>query len=223
MPEPMTETDTDLVVINGLRHCFSDAPALRLDHWRLAPLGHAVVTGPSGSGKTTLLQILAGLLIPTSGNVLVDGRNWQTLSATMRDRQRGRTVGIVFQSFHLIRAINVLDNLRIARRLAGRPDNESQCRKLLEDLGIAALANRRPTSLSHGETQRAAIARAVISDPALILADEPTSVLDADNAAAVVGLLRDQAVATGAGLVIATHDPRVADLFDRRLDLKLPA
>ena len=113
----------------------------------------------------------------------------------------------------------MLDNLRLARRLAGRPRDDGLCRRLLDELGIGALARRRPAALSRGEGQRAAIARALAVEPALILADEPTSALDAENAGVVARLLRERAAAGGASLVVATHDERIAGLFGERLAL----
>ncbi len=210
----------DPIDIADLEHGFGGPPVLSLPRWRVAARGQAVVTGPSGSGKTTLLHILAGLTVPDRGEVAVAGHRWAAMAPAARDRLRGRTVGFVFQSFHPIRALGVLDNLRLARRLAGRPRDDGLCRRLLDELGIGALAGRRPAALSRGEGQRAAIARALAVEPALILADEPTSALDADNAALVARLLRARAAAGGAALVVATHDERIAGLFGERLALE---
>ena len=205
-----------LVETRNVSHCFAGAPDLPLPDLVLGGGEQMVVTGPSGTGKSTLLQILAGLLVPTSGTVRVGGVDWTSLAHAERDRRRGRTVGIVFQSFNLIGAVSVLDNLRLARRLAGRAPDDGKCRSLLDGLGILDLAHRSPARLSRGEAQRAAIARAVSGEPDLLLADEPTSALDAGNASTVIRLLLDRATAGAAGIIVTTHDERVAAMFDRR-------
>ncbi len=208
-----------LVECQDVSHSFPGAPELPLPDLAIGTGERVVVTGPSGSGKTTLLQILAGLLPPTRGEVRVAGVDWASLTRNDRDRRRGRTVGIVFQSFNLITAISVLDNLRLARRLAGHPQDDELCRGLLDGIGILDLAHRAPARLSRGEAQRAAIARAVSGEPKLLLADEPTSALDAGNAASVTGLLLERAAASGAGVIVTTHDERIAGMFDRRVQL----
>lgn len=212
-----------LVDIRGLAHSYAKTPVLAMPEFTLGEGQHVVVTGPSGSGKTTLLQIIAGLLLPTTGSVMVAGCAWASMTPAQRDRKRGRTTGIVFQSFNLIRAISVFDNLRLARQLAGRKADDVYCRGLLDELGIGRLANRLPARLSRGEAQRAAIARAAAGEPALILADEPTSALDSDNATLVADLLRQRAKAGSTGLVVTTHDERIAGMFDLRVRLnRLP-
>ena len=209
-----------LISVSGLQHQYTDAVILSLDGWHLPARGQAVVTGASGSGKSTLLHLLAGLIVPTEGKLLVAGHDWSAMPAAERDRVRGQTTGIVLQSLNLVGSVSVIDNLHLARALAGRHRNETRCRMLLDSLDIGDLAKRRPASLSHGEQQRAAIARAVVAEPALILADEPTSALDDDNAALVIGLLRQQAAASGAGLVVTTHDRRIVGQFEHRHSLE---
>lgn len=208
-----------LVECQDVSHSFPGAPELTLPDLAVGNGERVVVTGPSGSGKTTLLQVLAGLLAPTRGTARIAGVDWASLTHDDRDRRRGRTIGIVFQSFNLITAISVLDNLRLARRLAGQPRDDAKCLGLLDGLGIPDLAHRVPTRLSRGEAQRAAIARAVSGEPDLLLADEPTSALDAGNATTVTGLLLEHAATSGAGLVVTTHDERIAAMFDRRVQL----
>jgi putative ABC transport system ATP-binding protein len=181
------------------------------------------VLGLSGSGKSTLLHLIAGLLQPTRGQILVAGCDVTALRPVELDRFRGQTIGIVLQNLHLISAISVRDNLRLARSLAGLAEDRARLDRLLDELGLAGLADRRPPDLSQGEAQRVAIARAVINRPALILADEPTSALDDGNCAAVLRLLREQAEASGATLVIATHDQRLSPHFDQRLTLAAPS
>jgi len=181
-----------------------------LDRISLAiPRGaHHLLLGPSGSGKTTLLNIIAGLLTPTAGRAQVAGEAITECGPARRDAIRRRHIGIVFQTIRLVQALSLRANLALAQRLAGRPD-PALLDRLLERLGLAALAHRRPRQLSQGEAQRAAIARALATRPTLLLADEPTSALDDRNAARVASLLLDCAEETGATLLIATHDARL--------------
>jgi len=208
-----------LLAIRGLRHDYAGRTVLAIDAWDV-PQGEAcVVLGPSGSGKSTLLALIAGLLTPTSGTVSVAGREMAALSPAERDRFRARHVGLVLQTLHLIGVLSVGENLRVARELAGLPEDVQAVEATLEMLGIAALAGRRAAGLSVGEAQRVAIARALVNRPQLILADEPTAALDDDNCEKAVRLRRDQAAACGATLVVATHDQRVKPHFARSLAL----
>jgi putative ABC transport system ATP-binding protein len=158
-------------------------------------------------------------LRPSRGRVLVAGQDLGALAPAELDAFRGRNIGIVLQRLHLIRALTVTDNLRLTQSLAGLPVSTEQVNRLLSELGIAALATARPNRLSEGEAQRVAIGRAVINRPALILADEPTSALDDATCEVVLTLLRAQADASGATLLIATHDARLKPHFPHRLEL----
>lgn len=189
------------------------ALAVSIASWR-AEAGEAwLLAGPSGSGKSTVLHLIAGLTEPTSGRVVVAGRDLATLSRSERDRWRGRTVGLVPQRLHLIGAVSVADNLRLARRLAGLEPDDGRIRALLEAVQVADLAHRLPGELSQGQAQRVAIARAVVNRPAVLLADEPTASLDDEHAAVALELLRAQAIEAGATLVVASHDARVKPLL----------
>jgi putative ABC transport system ATP-binding protein len=179
----------------------------------------SLVLGPSGSGKSTLLAAIAGLLTPTAGRIRLAGQEVTALPPVRRDAYRARHVGLVPQSLHLISVLSARDNLRLARRLAGLGDETAWIDACLERLGILKLGGRKASELSVGEAQRVAIARAVVNRPALILADEPTSALDDANCELAVGLLREQASACGATLVIATHDRRIRGHFTHRLEL----
>ena len=171
------------------------------------------MSGPSGCGKSTVLHILAGLIVPTQGSVTVAGSDLRALSEGERDRWRGRTVGLVPQRLHLVGALDVRDNLRLAQTLPGLPLDDTRITALLEAVGVADLAHRFPRELSQGQAQRVAIARAVANRPALLLADEPTANLDDAHAARALELLRAQAVEAGATLVVASHDYRVKPLL----------
>lgn len=178
-----------------------------------------LVTGASGTGKTTLLHLLGGLLQPESGNIRLRDTNLAQLSGRALDRFRGNHIGIVFQQAHFVAALSVLDNLLLAGWLSQGKKDPARARNLLERLGIVEQSAKKPAQLSIGQQQRAAIARALMSDPTLLLADEPTSSLDDPNAQIVADLLREQARQSGAALIIVTHDQRLKQLFHQQIEL----
>jgi ABC-type lipoprotein export system ATPase subunit len=177
-----------------------------------------LLLGQSGSGKTTLLNLLAGLLTPNRGSVMLDGVNLSALKGHRLDLFRGQHIGIVFQKPHLIAALSVKQNLELAQFFGKKkgisPDD------LLQDLGLASKATAAVGTLSEGEAQRVSIARALVNSPKLILADEPTSSLDDLHAQRVVQLLKEQAAKIGAALVIVTHDQRVKTEVSQVLEVK---
>jgi putative ABC transport system ATP-binding protein len=208
-----------ILVLDRLARAYGRRTVVAIQSWAVPAGQHSLILGPSGSGKTTLLHLIAGLLRPSRGSVRVAGQDLGALRPAQLDAFRGRMIGIVLQRLHLIAALTVRDNLRLARTLARLPPEPERIDTLIADLGLAALAGERPSRLSEGEAQRVAIGRAVVNHPALILADEPTSALDDANCAAVVTLLRAQAEASGATLVIATHDARLQPFFQHHLEL----
>jgi putative ABC transport system ATP-binding protein len=167
------------------------------------------IVGASGSGKTTALLALAGIRAPQQGDIAVGDTNLWRLPRRDRDRFRGRRIGLVFQSFHLIDALTVKANLLLAARCAGLRPDPQRLEHLLDKLGLDNVQKRRTDRLSHGQAQRVAVARALFNKPAIVLADEPTSALDDEATASLLALLRNVAADEGAGLVIATHDRRV--------------
>jgi putative ABC transport system ATP-binding protein len=179
-----------------------------------------LLLGPSGCGKTSLLNIAAGLVTPDSGEVLLGGEPMPAHPAD-RDALRRRSVGIVFQTLRLISALTLRDNLALAARLAGQPADGID--RLLADLNLTHRAGARPRALSQGEAQRAAIARALIARPKLLLADEPTSALDDANAARVARLLTSLAADQGTALLVATHDSRLKAHIGHAIELAAPA
>jgi ABC-type lipoprotein export system ATPase subunit len=211
-----------MFALSGIEHRFGPTLALRVPEWSAAPGERWLVAGPSGSGKSTLLHLLAGLLRPSRGNVVVGGQDLAALSGTTLDRWRGRSVGFVPQRLHLLASLSVLDNLLLAQYFAGASPDPASARTVLAALGVADLVSRMPGTLSQGQAQRVAIARAAVNRPALLLADEPTAALDDANALAAVALLGAQADAVGATLVVASHDGRIRDAFTRRYDLEAP-
>jgi len=158
-------------------------------------------------------------LTPSAGTVALAGTDLGLLRGAARDRYRGRHIGIVFQQLHLIDAINVRQNLALAQSFAGLPVDEERIQAALAALGLADKADAYPFALSHGQAQRVALARALINRPAVVLADEPTSNLDDQNAARALALLREHARAHGSALVVASHDARIKDAFDKQLEL----
>ena len=208
-----------MIEVEDLKHGFGGQPVLDLPSWGVGAGEHCLVVGRSGSGKSTLLHLLAGLASPRGGNVRVAGQDLADLSPSARDRFRGRSVGLLLQSFHLLDTLSVFDNVRLARRLAGLPEDRTRCREVLEYLGVDDLARARPSTLSHGQAQRVALARAVVNRPGVILADEPTSSLDDESCERVATLIEAEAARHGAALVVATHDSRLHGRFGRRLSL----
>ena len=170
-----------------------------------------LILGKSGSGKTTFLNLLAGLLTPKAGEVQIDGQNLNTLSNQKLDQFRGSKIGLVFQKPHLLAPLSVLDNLKLAP-FFGKTEGQDPL-ELLGELQIQAKANSPIQSLSEGEAQRVSIARALMNKPKVILADEPTSSLDDENAEIVTRLLQQQAKKISAALIIVTHDQRVKNLI----------
>jgi putative ABC transport system ATP-binding protein len=167
-----------------------------------------------------LLLLIAGLLTLQSGTIEVAGESPALLTGAARDRWRGRTIGMVLQSFQLLPRFSVLENLTAAQYLAGARVDVDAARAALAALDILPLANERPGRLSRGQAQRAAIARAIVNRPRLILADEPTSSLDDGSAAAALDLLLGAVRRLGAGLLIATHDHRVRAHVTRSVDVR---
>ena len=180
------------------------------------------IIGPSGCGKTTLLRLASGILLPASGTVRLDDRDLSTLSEGERRRMRISTVGVVFQDFRLLEHLDVSENVLLPFRLgAGRLDRAARDRSgiLLERLGIERLRRRSISLLSQGERQRVAICRALVTEPGLVLADEPTGNLDPANKRVILEALLAAARDRDAAVLTVTHDHDLLDAFDRVIDL----
>lgn len=217
----MTEAAV-LVEASGIAHRRDGRTVLALGDWRLNAGEHALVLGPSGSGKTTFINIVTGLLSPSAGTLAVAGEPMSQLAPAARDDLRKRNIGLVFQTLRLIPALSVTDNIALAQHVATGRSDASAVTAMIARVGLSHRANAKPRALSQGEGQRAAIARALIARPKLVVADEPTSALDDANAAAMIDLLFETAEATDATLLVATHDGRIAGRFANRLILETP-
>ncbi|AWW29819.1 ABC transporter ATP-binding protein [Echinicola strongylocentroti] len=169
-----------------------------------------LVLGKSGSGKTTVLNILGGLLRPFEGTVEIDETAIYDLRGAALDKFRGANIGMVFQKPHILAPLTVKENLRLAQYFSGKPDH-GLIDRLLQDLGISHKAASKVTALSEGEAQRVSIARALVNNPKVVLADEPTASLDDENAEMVIHLLKEQAKKMHSALIIVTHDHRVKE------------
>ncbi|HEX7312495.1 MAG TPA: ABC transporter ATP-binding protein [Pyrinomonadaceae bacterium] len=178
------------------------------------------VVGPSGSGKSTLLGLVAGLDAPTSGRILIDGEEITRMGEDALARLRGKKLGFVFQSFHLIPSMTALENVLAPLEIAGRRDARQRARKLLEDVELTERAHHYPSQLSGGEQQRVAVARAFANEPSILLADEPTGNLDSRNGRHVFDLMVELNRRHGTTLVLVTHDHDLAARADRRISLR---
>ena len=208
----------DMIQTQGLSYHYPQGPQLAFPDVHLAQGSVLLLTGPSGCGKSTWLALVAGLVAPTAGTLVVAEQALHTLQRVATDAWRARTLGFLPQKLHLSAALSVQQNLAMAQWASGQPEDASRIHAALQALGVADLAARRPAQLSGGQAQRVALARAVLLQPRVILADEPTASLDDDAAADAVRLLLQTARQQKATLVIATHDARVAALIATQSD-----
>ena len=218
----LERTSTPLVQATDLTRRWGKGPTAQLgvDRVDLA-IGHGelvAIVGPSGSGKSTLGALLAGIDRPTAGSLVVDGVRIDQLTDDRLARWRGGNVGIVFQNFHLLPTLDARENVELALKLAdgatSRRDRRRRSLEALRSVGLDGKAKRLPTQLSGGEQQRVAVARALVTQPRLIVADEPTGSLDQESGAIVFDLLAGL-VTTGATVVVITHDEHLATRADR--------
>ncbi|HEY4048885.1 MAG TPA: ABC transporter ATP-binding protein [Acidobacteriaceae bacterium] len=185
------------------------------------PAGQFVaIMGASGSGKSTLLGLLAGLDSPTEGDVLIDGIEISRLPEDKLAEVRGKKLGFVFQSYQLIATLTALENVLLPHELNASGDGRVRAIDLLTSVGLAERMHHYPIQLSGGEQQRVALARAFVLDPPIVLADEPTGNLDSKNGAHVLDLLLERNRASGATLVLVTHDAQISSYADRRVVLR---
>ncbi|MGB8645477.1 MAG: ABC transporter ATP-binding protein [Anaerolineae bacterium] len=216
---PLIQTD-NLTKVYGK----GEAAVIALDHVSMSvnPGEFVAVMGPSGCGKSTLLHLLGGLDNPTEGNVMIEGGSLSKLSDDALTTIRRRKIGFVFQFFNLIPILTAVDNAALPLVLDGKNSAQSRQKAAdwLKQVGLGARLDNRPDQLSAGQQQRVAIARALITEPMLVLADEPTGNLDSRAADEIAGLLRQVAKEWGRAVLMVTHDPRIAAYADRIVFLK---
>ena len=179
------------------------------------------IMGASGAGKSTLLALLAGLDVPTSGQVSIKGIQLAALDEDGRAAVRAQYVGFVFQSFHLVPSLTALENVMLPLELAGKTDVRNTARQALERVGLGLRSQHYPNQLSGGEQQRVAIARAFVNQPALLFADEPTGNLDAATGERIIDLLFEMNAASATTLVLVTHEARLAQRCQRIIKLDM--
>jgi putative ABC transport system ATP-binding protein len=196
---------------------------LRVSKLSVARGEKIAIVGPSGSGKTTLLHLISGIALPQQGSVKIDGTNWLELSEAERRAIRIQKIGLVFQEFELLEYLRVFDNIllpyRIHQALRLSPASRTRAADLAEQMGVGGQLERYPTRLSQGEKQRVAVCRALVTEPELILADEPTGNLDPANKHRVLERLIDCAKQRNATLILVTHDHELLNRFDRVIDV----
>ena len=178
------------------------------------------IVGTSGSGKSTLLNMIGGLDVPTSGKVIVDGRDLSTLKDEQLTIFRRRKIGFIFQNYNLVPVLNVYENIVLPVELDGNKVDKKFMKEVVRMLGLEDKLNNMPSNLSGGQQQRVAIARALVSKPAIVLADEPTGNLDSENSRNIVGILQGLAHEGNRCVIIVTHDPAVAEVADVLLKMK---
>ncbi|WP_417613374.1 ABC transporter ATP-binding protein [Parasphingorhabdus sp.] len=208
-----------LIEIENLGYAIKGKPIFDGFSLSVEARSHHLLVGPSGSGKTTLINLICGLLAADHGVIKVVGQDIAAASESGRDKIRRENIGIVFQTLRLVSALDLSANLLLAQRLARGSTDVPLINSLLERLGIDHRAQAKPHEMSQGEAQRAAIARALVTRPRLLIADEPTSSLDKSNAQQVADLLLECAADYGVTLLIATHDDRLNPLFPNRISL----
>ncbi len=208
-----------MIKTEGLTYQYKNQSEIKFPDFEYSQGEQALILGESGCGKTTLLHLLSGLLKPSKGKVSINNTDLNSLTGSNLDRFRGANIGIIFQTPHFIEALTVKENLQMAQTLAGHRKDEKAVESILSDLGIGHKLNASVKNLSQGEKQRVTIARALVNQPKLILADEPTSALDDKNCHAVIQLLKDMAAKNNATLLIVTHDNRLNDSFNQKLQL----
>ncbi len=209
-----------MFALTAVQYCYQQQPVLNIADWQGEAGSQWLVIGASGSGKTTLLHLMAGLLRPQQGTIVIQHQALNPLNERQRDQFRAKHLGMVLQRLHLVKPLTVFDNLRLAQQLAGLKPDRKRIEQVLTQLNLTQWQHALPATLSQGQAQRVAIARAVLHRPQLILADEPTASLDDAHCQQVVQLLQSQAAEYGATLVIATHDARLKAVFPQQWSLE---
>ncbi len=203
----------------SLHYQYPDGKSIQFPDFSFQQGSQWLILGPSGSGKTTLLQLLAGLRKPSKGSLSMNGKRIDNYSAAELDKHRGAEIGIVFQKGQFVNSLSVGDNLLLAQYLGGKKQDVKLCKAMITSLGLEDKWGKKLSTLSQGERQRISLARALVKNPKVILADEPSSALDDENTKKVVELIKAQATEVGATLIIVTHDQRLKDNFQHKIEL----
>ena len=206
-----------MIQVQHLSYQYANQTSIGFQDFRLSDAEHLLITGQSGSGKTTLLHLIAGILKIQKGDIQINETIIDQLTDKQLDQFRGEHVGIIFQTPHFIRSLSVEENLVAVNYFSGTPLNRSKALAVADRLGISSKLHKRTQDLSQGEKQRVSIARAVMNEPNVILADEPTSSLDDRNTENVLQLLQSEAERIKAHLIVVTHDHRLIPHFQNRL------
>lgn len=212
--------NTFMIETHNLQYQYPSGKTIDFPDLKLEKGKHCLLLGESGTGKTTMLHLLGGLLNIQHGSVRIGSTDLSTLGESERDHFRGKNLGFIFQRNHLINALNVLDNVKLAPYLSHTTISDQRCKEVLSSLGLADKMHSRINELSQGQQQRVAIARAVVNHPTIILADEPTSSLDDKNCERVIELLLNSAQKENATVIIATHDHRLKKYIHNELKLE---
>ena len=214
------------ITVRGLRFQYGRDVSftLAVDEWQLQRGDRVVCIGPSGSGKTTFLHLLSGILVGDGGSVVTAGVDWAACTEAVRRRERMARLGLVFQEFELLEYLTVRENILLPYYIGGTMTLDGAARaraeELAEQTGIARYLGRKPRSLSVGEQQRVGICRALVTEPAILLADEPTADLDPETTAVVLDLLLEQVRRRGTTLLMVTHNHSLLGSFDRVLSFQ---
>jgi len=198
------------ISITGLVHCYpNEQRQIGFNDFKISKGSHVAILGESGRGKTTLMHLIAGMMKPTHGTIMIGETTISSLDTTELDVFRAKNIGLVFQKSHLVSSLSVIQNLQLVPYFSGLKITNQEIVSITEKLNIDDVLKKKPDQISQGQAQRVAIARAVLNRPALILADEPTSSLDDNNCQAVLDLLIEVSKSINSTLLIATHDYRV--------------
>jgi ABC-type lipoprotein export system ATPase subunit len=203
-----------MIEIKNLTYQYGKNNALIFPDFSCKKGEQMLIIGQSGCGKTTLLQLIGGILQVQRGEICVNNTFINTLKNSQLDKFRGQNIGFILQQHHFLAALNIEENLLLSQNLAGVKEDKKAIYVFLERLNIAHKAKEKPYKLSQGEQQRVAVARALIHQPKLILADEPSSALDDNNCRQVITLLQEQAKINDTTLLIVTHDTRLKENFE---------
>jgi putative ABC transport system ATP-binding protein len=209
-----------LIRLQNITHRYSSELTIAFPDINISGGEKLLISGNSGSGKTTLMHIAAGILKPTEGEVVFNDISLYKLSSGKIDDFRGKNIGIVFQKAHLVKNLTVLENILAAMYFSGNKISKEKALEILSELNILDQKDKLPYSLSQGQSQRAAIAKALVNNPQVIFADEPTSGLDDFNTEAVINLLLTVAKNNNSTLIVSSHDARLKNIFNQVVTLK---